>query len=415
MGNCFSFVSVKFQPNTPSNFPIEDLAAYLADSYKHKSSDITDREIFTFFRKKIKDVLYTDPIDIQSKKRFFNIFSTVLVSLNTERHIVPPEIKGIFQKVTDIRPGIEIKTGYTWPPNTLSASLKLFAPQTFSFTSMVPSLFEFQLSFQKPNFSKISSLSEEHPVPSSKYQFKTTQSHLLDQYFDTTGINYSYAFKNFTKIVTASAYRVDNVTPDEDKKDSILFFDLKSYDKFALSLSKRLQTGNRYTELAVLTSSGDIKPFPFFKIIEQHVFCFPGYTKGFFESGALLSPFSVPHKERFHPGGPPFARGIPFYNFSQKICGVHSGCDFYCTGGFETSVRLLPKLDFHFFVNSGFSLLTEPTFFFDFPPSFSAYFSYGCGYVYHLDNEDVEFNFNIPFMKTDGLNFSRFQWAITKK
>ena len=52
MGNCFSFVSVKFQPNTPSNFPIEDLAAYLADSYKHKSSDITDREIFTFFRKK---------------------------------------------------------------------------------------------------------------------------------------------------------------------------------------------------------------------------------------------------------------------------------------------------------------------------------------------------------------------------
>lgn len=414
MGNRFSIVRVKFQPQTPSWFPGDQLSLYLADSYKHKSSDATDSEIFQFFAKKIKEVGYTVPRKIEQRRYFFKWFSRVLVTLDTEKGPIPVRVKGIIEPFPVIRPGIKIKSGYAWPPNRLRCSLKFFSP----------SIFDARIGFKKPYISSISSLSEAHPVPFSNIQLRDTHTRLFGQYFRSTGVDCSYTYRNFSRIATISAAHVENVSPNSDMKSITLLYDPQSYEKFSISMLRKLRMGTQVVEASLLYNSSFWSPspsisfpYPMFKFQTQHLFCFTKYPylRAFFEGGALLSPIAVPLNERFHPGGAPFARGISPCQFSNKSGGIRSGSDFYCTGGVDTLIRLLPKLDFHFFINSGLSILTKSNFFLDLSPTVSAFASYGCGYVAHFDDKDLELNFNVPFMKTSGLNFHRFQWTLIKK
>lgn len=414
MGNRFSFVRVKFQPQTPSWFPADQLSLYLADSYKHKSSDATDQEIFQFFSKKIKEIGYTIPRKIEQRRYFFKWFSRVLVTLHTEKGPIPIHFKGIIEPFPYIRPGIRIKGGYTWPPNRLLCTVKFFTP----------SIFDIRLGFKIPHFACTSSLSEEHPVPFSKIQLRDTHTRLFHQCFRSTGVDCIYKYRNFSRVATVSVSHVENISPSSDAKSITLLFDPQSYEKLSVSLLKKLRMGTQVVEAALLynssfwTSSPSIPfPYPFLKFQTQHIFCFTKYPylRAFFESGALFSPIAVPLNERFHPGGAPFARGINQCHFSNKSGGIRSGCDYYLTGGVDTLIRLTSKLDFHFFVNSGLSALSRSNFFLDLSPTVSAYASYGCGYVYHFDDKDLELNFNLPLMKTSGLSFHKFQWTLIKK
>ncbi|OHT00054.1 hypothetical protein TRFO_33351 [Tritrichomonas foetus] len=415
MGNKFSFVSVRFQPETPEWFPREQLAEFISDSYKRKSSDVTDEEIFEYFSKKVKQVAYISPVSIERKRRFFNWFSTVLISMNTENHIIPLRIKGVIKPSPHIRPGIQIRTGFSMPPNTIRTTLQLFSP----------SKYDFSFSFQKPDFLATSHfLSEEHPVPFSNYQIIDTHTKLFGQPFHTISADYSYTWRNFTRIATASISHIINQSGKKSKNvnhsnfngaDSILYYDPISYNKLSFTMLRKFANNNQFGEAGLLNLPDSILPLPYLKLQIQNIFCFPNYAKAYLEGGCLLSPKAVPLKERLHVGGPPFARGIPSLHFSAKSCGIPAGCDFYVAGGFQTLIKLLPKLDFHFFVNGGLAALTKSTFFLDFTPSLSAFASYGCGYVYHFAECDCELNFNVPFATTSGLSFDRFQWALVVK
>ena len=403
MGSIFSRVAVRFNPETPEWFPSESLALYLAESYRQRSPDTTDDEIYQYFSKKVKQVAYTAPVNIKKNSYFFNWFHRIYVHLNTKRHPLPFRIKGVIRSTPHIRPGIRIKSGYALPPNAFHVSLELYSLTKY----------DFQLKFKIPDFSAASSLSKEHPVPNSSYQLSDTRLKMLGQHYHTTQADYTYTWHNFTRSSKLAISHVSKLF--FDKYNTLFFYDPLSYNKIAFSYMRKVPGGVQNIETALLSLPGSYVPLPYMKLVFQNSFSLPKFIKAYTEVGALMAPKSVPIKERFHVGGPPYARGIPSFNFSRKSSGVPSGSDLYAIGGIDTSIHLIQNLDFHFFVNAGVSALTKSGFFLDYTPGFSGFASYGGGYVYHGKRTDYELNFNIPFITSSGLNFDKFQWAFIVK
>lgn len=185
--------------------------------------------------------------------------------------------------------------------------------------------------------------------------------------------------------------------------------DMKKYFKISLNMAlKQISSDfSNQIELSSILSDSAIISYLKGRVFERFDFDFG--LSALFSGGLIISKTQVPIPERFHVGGAPFFRGIPYKEFSHKSQEIPIGNTAFFSFSFESSQYLFPQVDFncHVFLNVSLAAnFLQADFNFK---KILCLFSLGSGFNYRNWPIQIETNVQIPLIRSSNLNFLHYQ------